>query len=339
MEFLSPEEKSEVTNYLTQLYEKCSNIPIQKNNLQSEKSCDLILDFSDVFKKNIPKPKSHQKAVSNKENIIKITNSDLPVQEIVYEIPTNLKITPAELKSRKFMDSRRWLCMSRPQYSKSCGISSLISCWNYLFSTLGTGNLPPISQEEAMVFLGFQPPFNEINFTPFTGTGTLLKWFETLNRHYNVKGECGYFWKMHGECKTPEIDSNDAIKKLEFELSNENSAFIYHCYKHYCCPIGFEITPTKPYNAYKPKEEIPETELDHWLIIGEPSKVYPMFHVKKWSEISMDISNQYPDYYNMRKPEKGIMKMESKLYTTGKQLGKNPHCILIFRKISDGKIN
>ena len=30
-------------------------------------------------------------------------------------------------------------CMSRPQYKKSCGISSLVSCWNYLFSTLGYG--------------------------------------------------------------------------------------------------------------------------------------------------------------------------------------------------------
>ena len=30
-------------------------------------------------------------------------------------------------------------CMCRPQYSRSCGLSSVISCWNYLFSTLGGG--------------------------------------------------------------------------------------------------------------------------------------------------------------------------------------------------------
>ena len=29
--------------------------------------------------------------------------------------------------------------MSRPQYSRSCGVSSVVSCWNYLFSTLGNG--------------------------------------------------------------------------------------------------------------------------------------------------------------------------------------------------------
>ena len=30
-------------------------------------------------------------------------------------------------------------CMSRPQYKRSCGISSVVSCWNYLFSTIGQG--------------------------------------------------------------------------------------------------------------------------------------------------------------------------------------------------------
>ena len=30
-------------------------------------------------------------------------------------------------------------CISRPQYKRSCGMSSLVSCWNYLFSTIGAG--------------------------------------------------------------------------------------------------------------------------------------------------------------------------------------------------------
>ena len=30
-------------------------------------------------------------------------------------------------------------CMSRPQYSRSCGISSVVSCWNFIFSTIGNG--------------------------------------------------------------------------------------------------------------------------------------------------------------------------------------------------------
>ena len=54
-------------------------------------------------------------------------------------IPKNLQITQAEMAQRKVMDQRRWFCMARPQYPKSCGISSLVSCWNFLYSTLGVG--------------------------------------------------------------------------------------------------------------------------------------------------------------------------------------------------------
>lgn len=55
-------------------------------------------------------------------------------------IPRNLQITQEEMAKRKVMDVRRWFCMARPQYPKSCGISSLTSCWNFLYSTLGAGS-------------------------------------------------------------------------------------------------------------------------------------------------------------------------------------------------------
>ena len=81
--------------------------------------------------------------------------------------------------------------MSRPQYQRSCGITSVVSCWNYLFSTLGNGQYvnipiihyidtisisnPPITQEEALTVLGFVQPFSEIKFGPFTGNVTVMK--------------------------------------------------------------------------------------------------------------------------------------------------------------------
>ncbi|XP_010726919.1 basic immunoglobulin-like variable motif-containing protein [Meleagris gallopavo] len=80
-----------------------------------------------------------------------------------------------DVKERKVLDLRRWYCISRPQYKTSCGISSLVSCWNFLYSTLGAGSLPPITQEEALHILGFQPPFEEIRFGPFTGNTTLMR--------------------------------------------------------------------------------------------------------------------------------------------------------------------
>lgn len=36
-------------------------------------------------------------------------------------------------------------------------------------------SLPPLSQEEALHILGFQPPFEDIKFGPFTGNATLMR--------------------------------------------------------------------------------------------------------------------------------------------------------------------
>jgi len=46
------------------------------------------------------------------------------------------------------------------------------------------------------------------------------------------------------------------------------------------CPIGFERTPVQPIDAYALTEQI--SEFDTWIIIGEISKCYPSFHIKKW---------------------------------------------------------
>jgi len=301
-------------SYLKSLYE--NTIKIATNKLREF----VVLDFTQDFKKQYPKIKSLKNNEKNEEDIK------------VYKIPCNIKITEAEVKYRKCLDVRRWMCMSRPQYSKSCGLTSVVSCWNYLYSTLGTGLLPPIPQEEAMTVLGFNPPFGKIKFGPSTGNTTLLKWFRVLNRHYRVKGEASFLWKAAGNFATPDIDEKKALSLLEDGLRTDTSAFIYHCYNHYCCPIGFEITSDQPTEAYKPLTQFSSGE-EHWIIIAEPSKGYPVFHVKKWSEIVKDISTKYPEYYNIRKPKKGIMRFKEAAYVTGKMAGCNPHCIMIFKKL------
>lgn len=43
-------------------------------------------------------------------------------------------------------------------------------------TVLSIFSLPPISQEEALHILGFQPPFEEIKFGPFTGNATLMRY-------------------------------------------------------------------------------------------------------------------------------------------------------------------
>ena len=265
----------------------------------------------------------------DKGNMPNLSIENFVVEE-KFSIPRGLKITQEQMSNRKCLDIRRWYCMSRPQYAKSCGISSLVSCWNYLFSWLGTGSLKPISQEEALENLGFKGPFTDINFGSITGNETLLLWFNLLNKFYGVKGSSRYYWKMHGRNRTLDIDSNKALQNLETDLKSESKAFIYHCYNHYFCPIGFEITSSQNTDAYKSLAEINQENLQHWIIIGEVSRPSPMFYTRQWEDISLDISNQHPDFFNLRKMERGIR--QYKVSDNSKKVGGNIHCILIFEK-------
>ncbi|XP_052107069.1 basic immunoglobulin-like variable motif-containing protein isoform X1 [Mytilus californianus] len=239
-------------------------------------------------------------------------------------IPPTVTATYSQIAARKVMDQKRWICMSRPQYSKSCGISSVVSCWNYLFSTLGHGSLSPITQEEALIFLGFKPPFGEIRFGPFTGNITLMRWFRQLNDHYKVKGRCFNLYKPQGKNKTSGLTSDEALVILKKGLQDPNIAFIYHCQNHYFCPIGYEDTPCKAEQAYS--SELSEEDCNTWLLIGDPSKRHPCIHCKRWEDISVDLNCTNPDYVDIRRLEKGLQKRNTK------KVGGNLHCIMAFQK-------
>jgi hypothetical protein len=150
------------------------------------------MDFSNSFKsKKVKKPEP--KSDEEEENTLDHT---------FIEIPRDLKITNAQMAKRKVLDQRRWHCLARPQHPKSCGISSLTSCWNYLFSSLGTGTHRPISTEEALEVLGFTPPYTDVKFGSFTGNDTLIQWFGLLNRFFKVQGEARICYKLHGNSVT-----------------------------------------------------------------------------------------------------------------------------------------
>ena len=126
----------------------------------------------------------------------------------------------------------------------------MTSCWNYLYSSLGTGNHRPISTEEALEVLGFKPPYTDVKFGSFTGNDTLIQWFGLLNRYFKVIGEAKICYKLHGNSVTHGVDSATALNNLKEGLKSESRAYIYHCYNHYMCPIGYEETPTKPNQVY-----------------------------------------------------------------------------------------
>ena len=355
----------DVQEYLQFLSEECfkTRSPpeeqiICKINRERENSENLLMDFTSLFKqkgnqKRIKKPLYSRFATNSqeaaKENILieeiksgesiksvdnnYSSNSSSSNTESIdnYEVPKVININQEEMKERKMMDIRRWFCISRPQYAFSCGISSLVSCWNYLFSTLGTGTKTPISQEIALQILGFHPPYNQTKFGSFTGNGTLMIWFNRLNKYFNTRGASRIYWKMNGKGRTLGISSQQAVLNLKRDLALESKAFIYHCFNHYCCPIGFEETPVYANQAYVERKDV--TESDTWVIIGDPSRRHPVFHVVKWETIAMDISNGNPNYFDIRRPQKGLMQFQSEIFKTGKKAGGNLHCLILFEKL------
>ncbi|XP_054876127.1 basic immunoglobulin-like variable motif-containing protein isoform X2 [Poeciliopsis prolifica] len=278
-------------------------------------------DFNTVFTRKIRT--SNGKKCSSK----KMRASDRPSRNL-QDVPVHASLE--EIKQRKVLDLRRWYCISRPQYKTSCGISSLVSCWNFLYSTLGAGSLSPISQEEALHILGFQPPFEDIKFGPFTGNATLMRWFRQLNDNFRVRG-CSYIlYKPHGKHKTAGETAEGALLKLTQGLKDESMAYIYHCQNHYFCPVGFEATPLKAAKAYR--GPLPTNEMEHWILIGEPSRKHPAIHCKKWMDIVTDLNTQNPEYLDIRHTERGLQHRKTK------KVGGNLHCIMAFQRVNWQKL-
>ena len=59
-----------------------------------------------------------------------------------------------------------------------------------------------------------------------------------------------------------------------------------------------------PADAYAKKEDICES--NHWIIIGEISKMSPVFHTKPWDLIYTDIDCAFPRFMNIRKSDMGV---------------------------------
>lgn len=166
------------------------------------------MDFSNAFKSTTKLKKKKKAPIVVEEDYADLNdalNRDLEDEILqneasaeIIEIPRNLTVTQEQMAARKVMDQRRWFCLARPQYPKSCGISSLVSCWNFLFSSLGAGKHRPISTEEALEVLGFKPPYQDVTFGSFTGNDTLLLWFNLLNKFFGVKGEARISFKLNG---------------------------------------------------------------------------------------------------------------------------------------------
>ena len=111
---------------------------VKEEQVEQVQEDQILMDFSNMFKSNRSPP-----LLSSKPT--KCIDNPLADNTVCNVIPLNISITQEEMKLRRCLDIRRWYCLSRPQYQRTCGISSVVTVWNYLFSTLGVGLLPPVS--------------------------------------------------------------------------------------------------------------------------------------------------------------------------------------------------
>ncbi|KAG5511184.1 hypothetical protein JKF63_07126 [Porcisia hertigi] len=227
-------------------------------------------------------------------------------------IPRNLATTRADLEKRLVLRLPRLLCVNK-QYPRSCGIASLTSVYNYLYSWLGESAVgadrAPHSQEEIMSILGFEPPFGEIMWGSFTGNATLIRWFHALNRHFGLRGRAYILYKAHGSSTTSHLYANDteALAAVKAALRDPHCALIYHCYNHYMVPLGYQDIPLAQTDFLKPT--VAESNCETTIFIGEVSRGrHEAMYARKWSQIVKDIECKSPFFYNIRKPEAGVQR-------------------------------
>jgi len=78
-----------------------------------------------------------------------------------------------------------------------------------------------------------------------------FRWFRQLCDHFRVHGEAYFLYKPKGKNRTFGLSGDEALRQLKKGLHNQQMAFIYHCYNHYFCPIGYDDSPIKTVDAYR----------------------------------------------------------------------------------------
>jgi len=176
------------------------------------------------------------------------------------------------LDTRKFIDLKRWYCIPRPLNSKAGGITSIVGCWNYLFSILGNGTLPILTPESALKLIQDTNEFSSVNDNKI-----LFGWFESLCKHFNVKCKISMF------IKEDEKVSNTALRNYIEDIRNERKAFVCHRNDRFIVPIGYDIVPNDPVKGYT--DEIDLNVFETWVLVGETSKKEPGMRIVKWKDI------------------------------------------------------
>ena len=150
----------------------------------------------------------------------------------------------------------------------------------------------------------------------------IIRWYKKLCQFYNVKGDARTYWKKSKD--STKSNSKAILGSYIQDIQNPNKAFIYHCYKHYLTPVGYEITARNTSDIYSKVDKYNLDDSDSWMLIGESSKGYPGIHLLKWQDIEKDITCDNKLVYNIRQTYKGLEKNKEKL---------NYHRLIILEKL------
>jgi hypothetical protein len=143
------------------------------------------------------------------------------------------------------------------------------------------------------------------------------------------------------------LNGETAKEKLLEQLRSKQCTFIYHCYNHYCCPIGYEQEPIdreKIFNQNSGKTS--NSDFIDWILIAHTSRKYPSIHCVKWSDIETDLNSKSPQFLNIRHLDRGVQSRISSAESTtnlnhhsdnsGRSSSdKNLHCIIKFESFKE----
>lgn len=273
------------------------------------------------------------------------SDSDLSFNSSSYISSRSFRLPSVEPQSSRVFNERRFVCLSRPQYKRSCGISSLISVFNFLFSAIGSASSPilhsPLTQEEALRHLGYQEPFEDIKFGKFTGNLKILDWFRDLCDKFQIAANSYILYKPRGRQRTCGVTASKALNDLKAGLALDKFACIYHCENHYFVPIGYDESPDSPDHAYSVESAAMDTTSEHtscgkgpslttdtWILVGEPSRKFPPVHCIRWSDIQTDLQTSGNDFLDVRRLDRGMQKRRKAAAKCS-----NRHCLIAFERL------
>ena len=142
-----------------------------------------------------------------------------------------------------------------------------------------------------------------------------------------MKGQARIFYKPRGTKNvTSEYTPKTAWKALKAGLANSNRAYVYHCYNHYMCPVGFEEQPLEKHTVFK-KDLEHGKDTEPWMIVADQAKPQPTFTCLKWSTVLQDLNMENPEFLDVRNLHRGVQVKEN---IEPHKRGKNCHCILEF---------